>query len=187
MDHNDEVELIKRAKTDNNAFNMLYEHYFPKIYSFVIKRTGERESAEDIVSLTFTQAFVHLEKYECRSCTFGAWLYKIATNKLIDHYRKQSGKTTIPIEDYAEIEEEKNSDNSVKNNVDLGLQAKKVRLILKKMPSKYQKVISLKFFSELSNAEIAQAMDVSLNNAYVLLFRALKNFKKYYTQYEQEN
>jgi len=141
MDHNNEAELIKRAKTDNDAFNTLYEYYFPKIYSFVVKRTGEKESAEDIVSLTFTQAFVHLEKYECRNCTFGAWLYKIATNKLIDHYRKQSGKTLIPIEDYTEIETEKNSDNSVKNDIDLDLQAKKVRLILKKMPSKDDRLL----------------------------------------------
>jgi RNA polymerase sigma-70 factor (ECF subfamily) len=168
--------LVIKAKTDNSAFDTLYERYFPKIYNFVAKRTGEREEAEDIVSATFMQAFTHLEKYECRNCTFGAWLYKIAANKLIDHYRKQSGKPQIFTENTADTE--------IKHNIDLDLQAKKVRLTLKEMPAKYQKVIGLKFFSELSNAEIAQAMDVSLDNAYVLLFRALKKFKKYYKQYE---
>lgn len=169
---------------DNNAFDMLYEFYFPKIYSFVSKRTGDRESAEDIVSLTFTQAFVHLEKYQHKDSTFGAWLYKIASNKLIDYYRREGGKKIVPIDDNDTIESEICSAQSVKNDIDLDIQARNVRETLKKLPAKYQKIITLKFYSDLSNEEISQVMEISLNNVYVLLFRALKKFKKLFKQYE---
>lgn len=173
-----ESTLIEKAKMDNNAFNMLYEFYFPKIYGFVSKRTGDRESAEDIVSLTFTQAFVHLEKYQHKDSTFGAWLYKIASNKLIDYYRKEGGKKIVPIDDNDTIEIE------FESSIDLDIQARNVRETLKKLPAKYQKIITLKFYSDLSNEEISQVMDISLNNVYVLLFRALKKFKKLFKQYE---
>jgi len=57
-----EVELIEKAKTNDQAFEILYNQYFPKIYGFVKKRTRAREAAEDIVSMVFMDAFTHLDK-----------------------------------------------------------------------------------------------------------------------------
>ncbi|MFA6427417.1 MAG: RNA polymerase sigma factor [Candidatus Magasanikbacteria bacterium] len=176
-----EAELVQKAKTDDAAFGVLYHHYFPRIYAFVVKRTSHRETAEDIVSAVFMNAFTHLESYETRSCTFGAWLYRIAANKVIDHYRKESTQKFVSIEDGMEIAD---TSFDMEVPIDLRIQSKKVQDALTKLkPPVYQKIVHLKFFSELSNREIAQAMEMSVNNAGVLLYRALKKFKKIYEAY----
>ena len=83
-----EAEIVERAKTDEAAFAILYDHYFPRIYAYIFKRAGNRETAEDILSMTFLRAFTNLKRYQSRGFLFGAWLYRIATNNLMDHYRK---------------------------------------------------------------------------------------------------
>jgi len=177
-----EVELIEKAKTNDQAFEILYNQYFPKIYGFVIKRTGAREAAEDIVSMVFMDAFTHLDKYEHRNFTFGAWLYKIATNKLIDHYRREGKRKTVALEDnLADSLPDEAQGQEV--SVDLKLSCKTVSAVLAELPEKYQKILYLKFFSELSNNEIALALEISVNNAGVLLYRALQKFKKHYHKY----
>lgn len=177
-----EMELVKLAKTDDDAFAALYNRYFPKIYGFVLKRVGQREIAEDIVSAIFTEAFVHLENYEDRHFTFGAWLYKIATNKLIDHYRRENRRKVVAID---EISDRNLSDGAFTqaSDVDRIFLTKTVSKVMNEMPEKYQKVLCLKFFSELSNGEIAAVLGVSANSAGVLLYRSLKKFKKLYESY----
>ena len=171
-----EAEIVKQAKTDDRAFEVLYNHYFSRIYAFVIKRTSQRETAEDIVSEVFMKAFAHLEKYEIRDCTFGAWLYRIAANKVIDHYRKEGKRKIVSIEDRFDLRDE-NVDISL--DIDLKLQADQIKYVLERLkPPKYQTIVHLKFFGELSNMEIAEVMGMNPNSTGVLLCRALKKFKK---------
>lgn len=177
-----EAELVEKAKTSDQAFEILYNQYFPKIYGFVVKRAGHRESAEDIVSAVFMEAFTHLDKYEHRNFSFGAWLYKIATNKLIDHYRREGKRKTVALEDeLADSLPDHSANQEV--NVDLAISSKTVNVVLAELPEQYQKILCLKFFSELSNNEIAAALEISANNAGVLLYRALQKFKKHYHKY----
>ena len=173
MDHNNEAELIKRAKTDNDAFNTLYEYYFPKIYSFVVKRTGEKESAEDIVSLTFTQAFVHLEKYECRSCTFGAWLYKIATNKLIDHYRKHESHN-LSLEDLIK----QGAEFGFETDSEQKLVLAQVLTEVNQLSEDQKEVLLLQYVQDLDNATIALTLDKSEAAVKSLAFRGLETLRK---------
>ena len=60
-----------------------------------------------------------------------------------------------------------------------------VQRVIKKLPQRYQEVIQLKYFSELSNIEVAEVLQISPNNAGVLLSRALKQFQTYYTKDEK--
>lgn len=175
-----EAELVEQAKTDDRAFEILYNHYFPRIYGYVIKRVGNKETAEDIVSTTFMKVFTNLKGYNQQGYTFGAWVYKIATNNLIDYYRKKGrtkefGTDKLPDkpdererpEDYAE----KAQDKVV------------VEKVLSKLNKKYQKILHYKFFAELSHKEISVCMQISESNARVMTHRALKVFYKEYKNY----
>jgi RNA polymerase sigma-70 factor, ECF subfamily len=174
-----EADLIEKAKKDDSSFAVLYDFYFPKIYGYIYKRTGSRETAEDLVSITFMSVFTNLHKYNHEGYTFGAWVYKIATNNLIDHYRKQAKRKNVDIEnitepaadqdlpaDYAEVQQNRQT----------------VLLILPKLNKKYQKILHYRFFAELETREIASAMSISENNCRVLLHRALKSFDKHYSE-----
>jgi len=169
-----EKQLVKDAVHDHQAFGVLYDFYFDKIYGYVFKRCGKREIAEDIVSETFTKVFCGLKNFNPRKGSFKSWVYKIATNNLIDYYRKELKNTKVDIEDITEPAEIKQTTEEYLMSLE---DKKKVMQIIQKMSGRYQQVVNLKYFAELSNQEIAETMHISANNVGVLLYRALNKFK----------
>ena len=55
-----EIDLVERAKTDDQAFAALYDIYFLKIYYFILKRVGHKQTTEDIVSAVFIKVFTNI-------------------------------------------------------------------------------------------------------------------------------
>lgn len=176
LDEKMEQALIERAKTDEAGFEKLYNHFFPKIYGYIYKRVGERQICEDIVSEVFMKVFVNLEKYEHRGYSFSSWLYKIATNKLIDHYRQAGKRSTVDVEKVLHI---KTVDDTQKK-VAASLEIEKVKQVISDLPDNYQEILNLKFFGQLSNTEIARILNVTENNVGVLVYRSLKKFRQLY-------
>jgi len=175
-----EAEIVQQAKTDDQAFEVLYNHYFPKIYGYLFKRTGNHEVTQDLVSETFTKVFTNLNKYQHQGYSFGAWLFRIATNNLIDYYRKAGKTKEIDIDQISEpVDDSPNPQQSIeaKQNREV------VHRILKMLPERYQEVLNLKFFAEFSTQEIAENMGITPNNSRVLVFRALKTFDIEYKKY----
>jgi RNA polymerase sigma-70 factor (ECF subfamily) len=174
-----EVELVERAKTDEAAFTLLYNHYFPRIYGYIFKRTGNREVSEDVLSATFLKAFTNLKKYQSRGFSFGAWLYRIATNNLTDYYRRNKNGAEISLEDVGDslVGKEDSTD-------DLG--KKQDRLAIEKafscLPARYREVLQLRYFAELDIEEVAETLKISKVHASVLIHRALKCFKNKYQE-----
>src|SRR6185436_12635123 len=94
-----EQEIIERSKKDVRAFGEIYEKYFDRIFHFVYRQTGDEDIAGDLSSQTFISALNHLSKYEFRGFPFSAWLYKIASNEVRKHYRKNKSKQVFSIEE----------------------------------------------------------------------------------------
>lgn len=172
-----ERELVELAKTDEASFVQLYNHYFPKIYGYVAKRTPVRVEAEDITSVVFLKVVTNLKTYTYQDCSFSAWIYKIATNCLIDHYRKVGRNPVSIVEEFPEIKDEKQ--NPV-DDLALKEDAAEVHAALAKLSPNYREILYLKYFGELTNQEIAETMDISPNNAGVILYRALAKFHEFY-------
>lgn len=174
-----EAVLVRQAVTEEAAFEALYNHYFPQIYGYVLKRIGRVEAAEDIVSEVFLKVFTKLQAYRETEGSFRSWLYTVATNTLIDHCRKSSVKLELTVEEMPEIiDDEQDQVRHMKQLEDKVL----IRKVLDQLPAKYQKVLHLKFFAELSNIEIAESLHISANNVGVLLYRALKKFEEVYSK-----
>lgn len=169
-----EAELVERAKTNDQAFKELYDKYFPRIYQFILKRVSHQETAEDLMSETFMKAFTNLQKYEFKGYTFGAWLYRIAGNVVIDYYRKEYKYKMVDIEDYERIADDKTPDQDVQQLQD----RQQIEKLLDTLPQNEREIIELKFFAELSNQEIAEALNIKANHAGVIIYRALKKLSK---------
>lgn len=178
-----EKELVERAKSDDQAFEILYSHYFPRIYGYLFKRIGNHEMCEDLVSTTFMKVFTNIKDYKHKGYTFGAWIYRIATNNLIDYYRKEGRKKEIDIE---EIQELKDNQLNPEQIADIIYNKKIVMKVMVKLPEKHQRILQLKFFGELETGEIANVLEISENNTRVILHRALKNFRKIYQKYDKQ-
>lgn len=171
MDLASEKKLVEKAKESLQAFDKLYEYYLPKIYGFVLNRSGNREVAEDVTSHTFTKAMLKIKTFKFRGYTFGAWLYRIAHNCLVDYYRKNPN---IAVLEPSRIESKDRADTEAEN-------AERQRIILealRKIPEQYQQILSLKFFEELSNDEIADILGCKKETLAVKLHRSLKAFKE---------
>ena len=169
-----EEELCKRMKNgDDHAFEILYERYFEKIYAFIFRRVGAREIAEDIVSNIFLKAFASKTRFVWRT-SFKSWLYQIASNTLIDHYR--SHKSTVSFD--PEIHTEPSAQPSINQEIDIASLREVLNSVLSKLDSRTQTVIQLKFFGEYDHQEIANMMNISANHVGVLLYRGMKKCHK---------
>ena len=178
-----EAEIVLQAVTDDRAFEILYNQYFPKIFGYIYKRVGHKEIAEDIVSATFMKVFTSLKEYKPGDYeySFSAWIFKIATNKLIDHYRKK-GRNPDP-SNIDDLPEPNDPSQDPSKNAQFSYDRAMVQKIMVKLPEKYQKVLYLKYFAELDNIEIANTLGISANNVGVLLHRALKKFQEIHQKY----
>jgi RNA polymerase sigma-70 factor (ECF subfamily) len=169
-----EQKLVEEAQRDPERFTALYDKYFEPIYRYVKRRIEDRDTAEDVVSQTFFDAFNNLKRYEFRGLPFSAWLYKIAHNNVLKWYREK-GKAIV-----VDIDEAQHLAHSDDVNVTVKLQENQdvVKQILGQMNFEDQELLRLKFFEDLSNIEIAEVMGLTANNVGVKLYRSLQRFKQ---------
>lgn len=173
-----EEELSNQMKNgDDHAFEILYERYFEKIYAFIIRRVGHREIAEDLVAHIFLKAFASRARFVWKT-SFKSWLYQIANNTLIDHYR--SHKPTVEFD--PNIHQEPTISPSAIPVIEIEGLRKTLNEVLSKLDARTQRVIQLKFFGEMDNLEIAEITKISVNHVGVILHRGLKKCKKFLPQ-----
>ena len=173
MPTSDEYKLIAQARDDPAAFGELYDRYANRIFGFAIRQTHDSALAKDIVSATFEQALRHLRRYRWQNVSFGAWLYKIARNEIAQHYRQQAVrslfvvKTPTPNQDDPE------------QHIELDQQHDLLHQALARLSRADQELIELRFFAELSSAEVAEILNCSVQKVYLRLHRALIRLRKH--------
>ncbi|MEK7452088.1 MAG: sigma-70 family RNA polymerase sigma factor [Patescibacteria group bacterium] len=169
-----EADLVKQMSDgDDHAFDILYERYFDQLFGFVIKRVGTYSIAEDLVSTIFLKAFASRGRFSKGS--FKAWVYCIANNTIIDHYRTH--KSTVVFD--SEIHDVTDSSHGVAEILDQKHLRNVIEGVFVKLDARSQSVLQLKYFSELSNEEIALSLNVSTNHVGVLIHRALQKCAKF--------
>src|SRR5438270_11257864 len=94
----DDRPLIERVrKGDQDAVRALYERYFDRIYNYVYARLGRAEDAEDLAIDTMTRSLTRLDLFQDQGVAFSSWVYRIAHNATIDHYRRHGKVTLVPL------------------------------------------------------------------------------------------
>jgi len=169
-----EKELVSRAKSDPEAFGVLYDVYMKQIYGFILKRVSNVEVAEDITSLTFEKAFRKLNTFKWQDVSFSAWLYRIAVNNVTDHYRRRGRRQQTDIDSVPEI---KDGRESVDVTVSKKIFFERVQAVLPALDDDDQNVLSLKLFAEKSNEEISEVTGLKKSHVAVRIHRALKKLR----------
>lgn len=169
-----ETELVARAiKRDVVAFGLLYEAYLDRIYRYVYYRLGSATEAEDLTEQVFLKAWEAIDRYEARGTPFTAWLYRMAHNLVIDHYRGR--RATTPIDD---VDESSLDVEDVTGAVESALEAEEVREAIRCLSPDHQQLIVLRFIEGLSHGEVAKIIGKSEGAARVIQFRALQALGK---------
>lgn len=171
--HLDESALVDRARTDPEAFGMLYERYVKRIYNYVYFRTGSHEDAEDLTSHVFQRAVQRLSTYTDRGLPFVAWLYRIAHNVVANWYRDQGRRRTVPLDSAPSRVRVEGPEHLVETNAERD----QVLTALRKLTAERQQLLILKFIDQMSNAEIGQVLNRSESAIKSLYHRTLEELR----------
>ncbi|MFS4457279.1 RNA polymerase sigma factor [Maribacter sp. 2304DJ31-5] len=175
MDRTEDItDIIGKARQGNQiAFSRLLDTFWNDVYGFQLKRTENENDAEDITIQTFSKAFDKISTYN-DSYVFKTWLISISKNIHIDLVRKRKRNLLNPDNNPDEIR--KVLDNTLSMEDQLIQEQNLANLLrdIKKLKPHYQEVINLRYFNELSYADIATKLNEPVNNIKVKLLRAKK-------------
>jgi RNA polymerase sigma-70 factor (ECF subfamily) len=170
------IELAKE-KGDEKAFAELMQRYKKPVYHMILKMVRNVDDAEDLTIEAFAKAFKNLKKFN-PEFTFSTWLFRIATNNCIDFIRKKK-LDTMSISNTFKDEQGDSVDIDIKdvnlNPQEEAIKSEKVDIIqtiVTKLPAKYQVLVKLRYFEELSYEEIAAELDAPLGTVKAQLHRA---------------
>ncbi len=172
QEETDEDLVKKLQKGDDQAFEVLYERYFGPIFSFTMKRVGHYQTAEDLVSKVFMKAFGARKRLKINT-TFKAWVYTIACNAITDHYRTHKREEQVENHEAKIVVE----GGEAPKILDIEITRRMLEQTLQRLDARGRQVLTMKFFGQMSNKEIAVALGVSASHVGVMVFRALKQCK----------
>jgi len=178
-----EDELVDRARTDSGAFGQLFELYYEKILTYAFRCTLNFAVAEELTSNTFFNALRGLPKYRrCRRLGFSKWLYRIATNEIRMHWRKQGRRHSVSLRfDAPEVLQRTCFDGPEIHNEEA--HREKIRLFSRlhaavaKLPERYRSAINLRFFEGLRYDEVADVLGKRTGTVKSLVHRGVRRLE----------
>ncbi|MFH1643152.1 MAG: RNA polymerase sigma factor [Patescibacteria group bacterium] len=160
--------------TLKQEFSKIYDEYIKKIYRFIYLKVSSEAIAQDLTSETFLKFWKSFQKRGSDIDNSSAFLYKIAHNLIVDHYKKREKQPSISIEDKQIADQNVNLEKGAILSSDMDT----VKTVLADINSDYQDIIIWHYLDEFSIPEIALMMDKSEETARVTLHRALKSLKE---------
>jgi len=161
----DERLLIEAAQSDPARFGELYEENFSRVYAFVSRRVHNRQEAQDLTSQVFERALANIRRFEWRGTPFAAWLYRMASNAIADHYHAKARE--LPLHDPEVTDDEL---QQVERRATLAR-------YVERLPAEQRRVLLLRFFEGRSIREIAQQIGRSEGAVKQLQWRALQKLR----------
>jgi RNA polymerase sigma-70 factor, ECF subfamily len=171
---NEEMAWVLQAQQGSDeAFTNLVEAYQKHVYNLCYRMLGEPESAEDAAQETFLRAFQHLQRYD-RKRPFATWLLSIAAHYCIDRLRRRKFSMTSIDQDENEGGFELPDTNSPnpESEVMHGEQREQMQGLLKRLDSIDRAAIVLRYWNDCSEAEIAEALNLTVSAVKSRLHRA---------------
>jgi RNA polymerase sigma-70 factor (ECF subfamily) len=166
-----ERNLVSHAvKGDQHAFGTLYEMHLDAIYRYVYLRVGEAALAEDMTEEVFVKAWEALPGFRPMKSPFTSWLYRIAHNLVVDHYRRESRVGVA-----AELNPEAQPDLALSPE-DILVEQENIAALaaaIKQLSDEEQQVIVLRFVEGMPHLQVAEVIGKSAAASRVIQHRAL--------------
>jgi RNA polymerase sigma-70 factor (ECF subfamily) len=171
IDSRQERALIRSSiEGDSDAFESLYLHYMERIYRYIFFRVGDEAQAEDMTEEVFVRVWEALPKYKLGESRFTSWLYTIAHNLVVDHYRRRN-PTSISMDEVTRYPDRRNlPERIIGRKQEFEILAHSIM----QLEDLEQQVLLLRFVEELSHREIAKIIGKSQTASRVIQHRALK-------------
>ena len=144
----DELRIIKAARQDSRAFGELYKRYVEQVFRYLYSRIGNVHDAEDVTAQTFLAAFESFDRFR-QDGHFASWLFTIAHNKAMDHFRQR--KNTASSVEMVDIPVEYDPLSGVIQSE----QATALSKLILALPEEERELLRLRFLAEMRFPEIA--------------------------------
>jgi RNA polymerase sigma-70 factor (ECF subfamily) len=171
----------KAAVNAIEAFTAFYEQYLPKVFKYISYRINDKFLAEDITSVVFEKALTKFSQYNAEKAAFSTWIFRIARNTLIDHYRVNSREHTVQLDEALDTPE---NDKSPEQAVIEDEECRMLKRSIAKLSPPEQEIVSLKFSGEMTNRQIAGMLGLSESNVGVILYRAVRKLRSDFEGWE---
>lgn len=152
-----------------DAFERIYNEYFPRVYAFLFKMCGDAHLAEELTQESFYQAYKSFHRYN-GSCDIFTWLAAVAKHTYCKHLRKSKNRSLSL--DLAEAEICAQPDNQPERQYIEKEQRQRLRESINRLPDKYRDVAILRIYADLPFSQIACVLKINENSAKVIFYRA---------------
>lgn len=173
-DWSEELLLEAAIAYDEAALGELYDRYEARIYHYIYRRTGEDMVAEDLTAQVFIKMLQAIRDQRAWHSSFSGWLYRIAHNIVIDHYRKRDRYTQVGLDETADIVAE--NDNPALS-AELRLTSEKIRFAMRQLTDEQSEVLSLRFLEGYSIFEVSVMMNKTEGAVKALQYRAVATLR----------
>lgn len=166
--------LLERVQDyDPSALGEIYDRYAGRIYNYIYYRLGDTLLAEDLTGTVFIKMLEAIRTSKSWNVSFSGWLYRIAHNLVVDHFRHNQQTKGIPLDEHLT-----SNDQDPIKMVERGLEADRLRQAILQLTEEQGIVVTLKFVDGLSNAEVAQVMGKTEGAIKSLQFRAVASLRR---------
>jgi RNA polymerase sigma-70 factor (ECF subfamily) len=152
-----DADLVTRAQSgDMQALGALYDQHHEALFRYLWARVGDRQLAEDLTGEVFLRMLGALPRYRASAAPFRAWLYQIARNLLVDHYRKTKGRDVVALQQAEQIGDGRGDLGAV---VEQRLTLERIHRALAHLDEAQREVVTLRFLSGLSLQQTAAVVE----------------------------
>lgn len=167
---------------DIKAFDELYEHFFRIVYNLVYVRVKNADIADDITSDIFLKVTRNLKSFDSKKASFATWISRITQCVCVDYFKTHAkNQETTQEENFnpvGDVKEQPEQKFFLSENKKILLKA------LETLSEREQRIIEMKFWSDMTNVEIAEVLDLTASNVGIILHRAIGALKKKLTSKE---
>lgn len=169
------TSLVQDRPTTHNAFIILYDSYFARVYNYIRYRSGDADTADDLTAIVFEKALSNFHRYQPEQAPFSAWLFAIARNIVNSHFRQQRRHHATPLES---LPEQPAEDGLPEASLISTETSAELLAALSTLDERERDLLSLRFGAHLTNRRIAEISKLSEANVAVIIYRALKKLRK---------
>jgi RNA polymerase sigma-70 factor (ECF subfamily) len=170
-----EQALLKRAKQlDETALTALYDRYAPRVYAYIYRRVSDAQLAENLTGDVFVRVLHAIQAERFWHTSFQAWLYRIAHNLVVDHYRQRPPAAPVSLEQAMTFSDGDDPADAVQENLD----HERLWAAIGRLTPEQQHVLALRFGQGLTARETAQVVDKTTGAVEALQRRALAALRR---------
>jgi RNA polymerase sigma-70 factor (ECF subfamily) len=173
--------VSNEASNARETFARLYDEHLDRVFRYIQYRVNNIQLAEDLTSTVFEKALSNFGKYSSDRASFSTWIFSIARNVVIDHYRVNQKRRTVSLE---EVTAHSSSAPPPEEELERKDVRERLHSCLAELSEEEQEIIRLKFGAELNNRQIGKTLNLSESNVGTKLYRALRKLRDSFQESE---